>query len=111
MLTKSNIEKVFKNENDYVKMNAVGRALVVLYKNQTKDEQNAEMTKYHNNMGFNSSDAKKGTGMAKFYLRNKYLTEKQVNYWLTPTKTRSSRIIKYWEQLAIAAEEKKKNVS
>lgn len=107
MLDKHEIEMVFNKENSHIRMHAVGRALLVLYKNQTAHEQIVEQTREHNNIGFNSSDAKRGTSMAKFYSKRNYLTEKQVNWWLTPTKNQSSRIIKYWKQLAIAASQRK----
>lgn len=108
MLTKSQIENIFSNEDVNIRMKAVGHALMVIFRNQTYYEKINEDSKLHNRIGFNSSDAKRGCGMAKFYAKTGFLTEKQVNYWLTPTATRSSRIIKYWKQLAIAAEIKKK---
>lgn len=106
MLSKSEIENVFNNPNPTVQMHAVGRALLVLYKHQTAHEKMVEQTRENNEIGFNSSDAKRGTSMAKFYKNRGYLTERQVNWWLSPTKTRSSRIIKYWRQLSEAAHQK-----
>ena len=106
MLTKVEIEKVFNNENATIRMHAVGRALTVLFKLQTDYEKSVEHTVNHNMVGFNSSDAKRGTSMAKFYNARGYLTDRQVAWWLAPTKTRSSRIIKYWKQLSQAAHNK-----
>lgn len=108
MLTKVEIENVFNNKNAFIRMHAVGRALTVLFKLQTDYEKSIENTVNNNMVGFNSSDAKRGTNMAKFYMNRGYLTEKQVAWWLAPTKTRSSRIIKYWKQLSIAAHNKKR---
>ena len=86
---------------------AVCRALIVLNNNQTADEQQCEATTHHNNRGFQPSAARMGTSMAKFYLRNKYLSQKQINYWRKPNAKGTPRIGIYWKQLIDAANAKK----
>lgn len=83
---------------------AVGRALLALNARQTADEQRAEMTKHHNNMGFMPAHAKKGTGMARFYQRAGFLTPKQLAWWRTVTPNGKQRIEVYAAQLLKVAE-------
>jgi hypothetical protein len=84
---------------------AVARALVVLYERQTEDEKASEDTRHHNNRGFRPCHARMGTSMAKFYLRNGYLSPKQVAYWRKQGKE-GMRISIYWRQLLDAAHRK-----
>lgn len=56
----------------------VGRSLVKLLERQTSDEVASEETRHTNGRGFNSADAKIGTGLAKFYQRYDSLSEKQL---------------------------------
>jgi hypothetical protein len=85
---------------------AVARALVVVNKNQTYTEQNAEATINHNGVGFRPCHARMGTSMAKFYEARGYLSPKQVAYWRKPMSDGNMRIGIYWRQLAEAAEVK-----
>lgn len=85
---------------------AVARALVVLYERQTDDEKVGENTRHHNNRGFRPCHARMGTSMAKFYLRNGYLSPKQIAYWRKQGKE-GMRISIYWRQLLDAAYKKK----
>lgn len=78
---------------------AVGRALMVLSARQTEDERSQETTKYLNGRGFRPSHARMGVSMAKYFERNGFLTEKQINYWRTPTNCGKSRIEIYSRQL------------
>lgn len=78
---------------------AVGRALVAIHKRQTESEKFARMTTQSNGVGFTSSDARPGSGMAEFFLKMGYLTPKQLAYWRGKNKTGRSRIGKYWNQL------------
>jgi hypothetical protein len=77
---------------------AVARALVVLNARQTADEQVSETTRHLNNRGFRPCHARMGTSMAQFYLRNGYLTPKQIAYWRKVGK-QGMRISIYWKQL------------
>lgn len=85
---------------------AVCRALVHLYNRQTRDEQISENTRYHNERGFTPADARMGTSMAEFYMRNGYLSSKQVAYWRRPNKKGVPRLAKYWRQLSEEAQKK-----
>lgn len=54
------------------------KGLIVLFNRQTEDEQAAESTRHSNHRGFNHSDAKKLTGIAKWYNKNGFLTASQI---------------------------------
>jgi len=78
----------------------IAKSLIELYKKQTADEQIVEHTKYTNNQGFTSGDAKRMTSMAKWTMNhNNYLTPRQID-WLRP------RLLKYATQLSKIANEK-----
>lgn len=94
MLTKESILELLKNDK-----RAVARALVVLHERQTFDEKAQEGTRYLNGRGFRPCHARMGSSMAKQFLRNSFLTDKQINYWRVPDKNGSMRIGIYWAQL------------
>ena len=94
MTTKAEIIQLLRTNDK-----AVARALVVLNERQTADEQRQEDTKYLNGEGFRPCNARMGTSMANFYLRNGYLTPKQIAYWRKPIKTGQMRIEVYAGQL------------
>lgn len=71
---------------------AVGRAVVAIYRRQTQEERNAEATLKHNNVGFNSYDARYLSYVATYYMRHQQLTGKHL------AKARS-KVRKYWKQL------------
>src|ERR1700760_1748119 len=108
-ITKETIQALLLR-NDTVGMHAVGRALMVLHRNQTTDEQQVQATKHLNLRGFTPSDARRGSSMAEWYKSNGFLTQKQLAYWVKPARTAAGRvrITKYWAQLLKAAEEKAK---
>lgn len=93
-MTKDDIVKLLKTNDK-----AVARALVVLNERQTADEQTQENTKYLNGQGFRPCNARMGTSMANFYLKNGFLTPKQVAYWRKPIKGGKMRIEVYAGQL------------
>lgn len=99
-LTKSAIIELLRNNDK-----AVARALLVLFNNQTADEQQAEGTKHHNGKGFRPCHAKKGTGMAKQFIRTGSLSNAQVRYWRV-TGREGMRIGIYAGQLIEAAKAK-----
>ena len=84
---------------------AIGRALVVLFNNQTSDEQAIETVRHRNGEGFRPCHAKTGTSMAKFFLKNGYMSPKQIAYWRVEQK-QGMRIAIYWRQLLAAAHQK-----
>jgi len=96
------------DRKDEVGMHAVGRALVHLLNRQTHYEATVEITRFANSEGFAVNDAKKGTGMAKFYKNRGFLTEKQIAYWQKPCRkgSNTSRIGKYCKQLLEVAIDK-----
>jgi len=78
----------------------VGRALVALFHRQTDDEQVANSTKHENDLGFQHSDAKRGTITAKYFLKHGTLQDWQVEPWLAPQGRKGyPRIVKYSRQL------------
>jgi len=85
---------------------AVARALVALHKRQTADEQSDKATRWHNLQGFMPMHARMGSSMAQFYMRNGYLSPKQVAYWRRVTPSGKARIEKYVGQLLKIAEER-----
>ena len=52
-------------------------ALKKIYANQTTDEQNSEVTKYHNNKGFTGNDAEILSSFSKQYQQRGSLSPKQ----------------------------------
>jgi len=54
------------------------RALIVIYNNQTTDEQEIELTCHSNNIGFTGADATFLTSVAKQYMNKGYLSERQM---------------------------------
>lgn len=79
---------------------ALYKALVLLNARQTADEQSSETTRYTNGRGFNAAHAKRGTSMAKFFLRAGFLTPKQKAWWRAPeAKGGAMRIAIYAGQL------------
>lgn len=100
------IEMAFQTQNRKRQMILVGEALERILRNQTDDEVGAEDTRYHNGTGFSGVDGKIGTSMAKFYVRRKFLTPKQVAYWMKPMKNGNPRILKYRKQLLEFAKKK-----
>lgn len=79
---------------------AVERAMVVIFLNQTEDEQRANDTKHRNKRGFNASDAKKGSSFAKTVLSGQHLPS-----WHLPAARRMAK--RYIRQLVEAAKAKK----
>jgi len=78
---------------------AVERAMIVLYNNQTSDEQAETTTKHRNGKGFNSYDVKMGTYYAMWVLSGKKLS----GYHLERARVMS---LKYVGQLVVAAKNK-----
>jgi len=107
MREKENTMKIWKKEDIrnllIVRDDAVVRGMLVIYDLQTADEQNSEYTIEANGVGYSGAHAEIMTSFSKFYLKNNFLSRKQINI--------ARRIIlKYTRQLAEAAnknEEKK----
>jgi hypothetical protein len=86
---------------------AVCRALLVLNRNQTADEQAAQHVKYRNGMGFRPAHARIGTSMAQQFAARGTLSPKQIAYWRARDVKGNMRIGIYWKQLIEAAKAKK----
>lgn len=54
------------------------RGLLSIYSKQTEDEQNSDVTKEDNGIGFNAFDATICSDMAKQYMRTKFLSRRQL---------------------------------
>lgn len=85
----------------------VGRALVVLFKNQTEAEKATNTTKVWNNMGFAGGDAYSGSLSAKSFLKYGELKDWQIEKWTKKNAKGRSRLAKYHAQLNRAAIAKK----
>lgn len=59
-------------------LNWLCRGIVAIYEKQTADEQQAETTNKHNNVGFNGTDAKFGSSLAKQIIAGRNLSPKQI---------------------------------
>ena len=95
--------------NDAVGMHAIGRALVHLFRRQTEDEQESNSTRHDNQRGFTSSDARRGSITAKYYLKHGKLEDWQIAYWLKLDRKGRTRLGKYYRQ--ISEEARKKSVA
>ncbi len=103
IVTKDSLQKMLdSNDINYV-IQVIGRALVVIMNQQTDDEKQKVRTIEHNGIGFTGSDAKSGTLTAKSFLKNKTLTEWQIEKWLKKNSNGYSRLVKYHAQLNRAA--------
>ena len=89
----------------------VGRALVVIFNNQTTTEQRSDVTCEDNGVGFTGADAYGGGLTAKSFLKNKTLLDWQYDKWVKPNAKGVARIAKYWKQLDAAAQLKSTKVS
>ncbi len=104
--TKETIQRLLETNDK-----AVGRALLVLYANQTDYEKQIQDTRVLNGKGFTGADARVGSSMAQFFNQRGYLTPKQLAYWRKLSKKgTTSRIGKYWNQILIEIEKRGKTV-
>lgn len=103
IVTRESLQKMLDSTNQELVMHVVGRALVVLFNNQTEDEKAENATNKHNEMGFTGADARSGTLTAKSYLKNRKLQDWQVENWTKRGKNGMSRLTKYHRQLNAAA--------
>lgn len=106
IITKDGLQQMLDQADHSRRVHIVGRALVVLFNNQTKDEQQTQRTIMHNGIGFTGADAHSGCLTAKCYLANKTLQDWQLEKWLRRDKSGYARICKYHAQLNEAAERK-----
>jgi hypothetical protein len=96
MVTKEEILKLL-DEND----RAVERAVLVIYENQTREEQGVNATVEENGIGFTGADAFILSKFAQWLLKGKgnHLSPRQLEI-------AAPKMKKYWRQLLVAAKEK-----
>lgn len=103
IVTRESIQRMLENKDPLFVAAVVGKALVVLLNNQTREEAAANVTNKDNGIGFTGADAFTGSVTAKSYLKNKTLLDWQVAKWTKKGKTGYSRLAKYHKQLNEAA--------
>lgn len=96
-LKREDVVNVFNNER--LAPRALAKALVIVYNNQTTDEQESKETKHHNSIGFSSPDANLGSRCATYFLKHKTLQPWMFNVWMKKNSKGVRRIEKYWRQL------------
>jgi hypothetical protein len=103
IVTKDSIKKLLEERDP---AHVVGRALVVIFQRQTKNEQADNQTSERNDVGFTGFDGKGGSLTAKSYLKRGTLQDWQIKKWTKIGKDGYPRICRYHKQLNEAAIEK-----
>lgn len=103
LVTHESLQAMLSNTDPVFVTKVVGRALVVLMDNQTRDEKASNATNVDNGIGFTGADAFTGCLTAKSFLKHGTLQDWQVAKWTKPGKNGFSRLTKYWRQLDAAA--------
>jgi len=106
IVTKESLRKMLETHDDALRARIVGKALVVIFKNQTATEQRSNLTEQNNGIGFTGADARGGCLTAKSFIKNGTLLDWQVAKWTRPAKDGFPRLCKYYRQLNAAAEAK-----
>ena len=102
-VTRASLQAMLDNPNDKYVVQVIGRALVVLFKNQTRDEQAMNSTNKDNGIGFTGADAKSGSITAKYFIKHNTLLDWQVERWTKRASNGYARLAKYHKQLNEAA--------
>jgi len=102
-VTRASITEMLDNPNPAYVQAVIGRALVVLLKNQTRDEQASNATTQDNGIGFTGADARSGSITAKYYIKHHSLQDWMVEKWAKPNRRGIPRLAKYHAQLNAAA--------
>jgi len=105
LFTRTEFNTLIERE-DEVGMHAIGRALVHLFNRQTEDEKEIATTKHHNMKGFTGADGRRGVITAKYYLKHRKLLDWQIEYWLERNRRGTTRLGKYYRQIAEEAKRK-----
>jgi len=105
-ITQDKLIGMLKSERPGFKEAVIGRALVAIFKRQTKDEQAVNVTNCHNGIGFTGADAHSGCITAKYYIKHRTLLDWQVERWTKTNRNGVPRIAKYWKQLDQIARER-----
>jgi hypothetical protein len=108
IVTRDSLTTMIEEANDAKRQAIVGRAMVVIFKNQTDDERVMNATNKDNGVGFTGADARAGSLTAKYFIKHQRLEDWMIDNW-TRTNTRGvMRIAKYHKQLNAAAKAKAK---
>lgn len=108
IVTKANLSSRLTDDNTTKVMHTVGRALVVLLNNQTSSESQLNTTNVQNGIGFTGADARQGSICAKTYIKHGKLFDWQLERWLSVGATGNICLAKYWKQLNVAANAKRR---
>lgn len=98
-VTRKSLQTMLDNPNQKYVAAVIGRALVVLFNNQTRDEQSMNATNKDNGIGFTGADAHSGSITAKYYIKHKTLMDWQIARWTKRGTRGYSRLAKYHKQL------------
>jgi hypothetical protein len=102
-VTKQFIAQYFATHDEAHNAQFIGRALVVLFNNQTEAEKRVNNVTVDNGIGFTGADGHSGSITAKYFLKHGTLLDWQVECWMKGNKKGVARIAKYWKQLDAAA--------
>lgn len=103
IVTKESLSKMINRASVDKQKQIVGRALVVMFNNQTESEKATDSTREQNGEGFASMDSYTGSLTAKYFLKHRTIQDWQLKKWLKPQKNGYYRICKYHRQLNEAA--------
>lgn len=106
VVTKEFISEYIGTHTDAQNARFIGRALVVIFNNQTEEEKRASDVREDNGIGFTGADGHSGCITAKYFLKHGTLLDWQVERWLKKNAKGTPRISKYWRQLNAAAQKK-----
>lgn len=109
MLTKQMLNEMIRAADDRKLAQIVGRAVCVMFRNQTDSEKSSNSTNVLNSEGFTAADARQGSITAKYFIKHGTLLDWQVALWTKTDSRGTMRIAKYWRQLAEAAARKQAN--
>ncbi len=97
LVTKESLNALLLNPK--LRVATIGRALTILYREQTPREQTQKATFEHNGVGFTGSDATIGSRCAEHFIRTGDLQGWMVDLWMTRNSKGHTRIAKYHAQL------------
>lgn len=106
-VTRDTLNTMLSNHNPRYVSEVVGRALVVLFNNQTQSEKCANSTTDENGIGFTGADARTGSLTAKYFIKHHTLLPWQIEAWTKVGSTGYPRLCKYHRQLDVAAAHRK----
>ena len=106
IVTQNYIENFVATKSPEKVAQFIGRALVVVFNNQTESEKTVNTTNVDNGVGFTGADAHSGSITAKYFLKHGTLLDWQVERWTKRNRKGTMRFAKYWRQLDAAAQAK-----